>query len=120
MLPRARQHPREGVRQAEPTLPQVLDHVVEALRIAAAQSHQRAGVGWHVRHRRAIGLAPPRLHAIAENSVDLAVMRQRPERLRESPLRKGVGAESLVEHGERRLEPGLGEIRIEAWQIYRR
>ena len=36
--------------------------------------------------------------AVAGDGVDLAVVREQPERLRQRPARRGIGGEALVEH----------------------
>jgi serine/arginine repetitive matrix protein 1 len=49
-------------------------------------------------HRHRVAVAPER--------VDLAVVREHAERLRQLPPRRRVGGVALVEHGDRRLERG--------------
>ena len=50
---------------------------------------------------------------VALERVDLAIMRQHPERLRQPPLREGVGRIALVIDRKRALEPFVHEVRVE-------
>ena len=84
-----------------------LEHVVEALRVRAVLAHQRAQRG----EVEAFGLpqraARPRPAAVAGNGVDLAVVRQVAEGLRQRPARRGVGGEALVHN-----DAGAGHRRV--------
>jgi len=55
--------------------------------------------------------------AVAGDGVDLAVVREQPERLRERPARAGVGREALVEHDRATGEVGAAQIRIQLRQV---
>jgi len=62
------------------------------------------------RHADLVALHP--VHVALER-VDLAVMRQHAERLRQPPLRKGVGGIALMIDGEIAHEPRVQQIGIE-------
>ena len=49
---------------------------------------------------------------VAAQRVDLAVVGDHPERVRQVPGRKGVGREALVHQGERRHHAPVGEVRV--------
>ncbi|OQA27362.1 MAG: hypothetical protein BWY59_01103 [Verrucomicrobia bacterium ADurb.Bin345] len=61
----------------------------------------------------------PRVHPVrvAADSVDLAVVAEEPERLREVPRGKRVGAVPLVHEGEAAHHPGVREIREERFDL---
>jgi len=56
---------------------------------------------------------------VSLNGVDLAIVGQITEGLRQPPLGPGVGGEPLVEDTQRRLQPRIVEIAIENRQISR-
>ena len=57
---------------------------------------------------------------VARDRVDLAVVRNRSKRLRQGPIRRGIRAEPLMEHRERRCEPLVAQIEIEPVERVRR
>jgi len=63
--------------------------------------------------------ARPRPVAVALHGVDLAVVGEVAERLRQAPFRPGVGGEALVEHGQRGGEARVVEVGVEHRQIFR-
>ena len=67
-------------------------------------------------------LALPRAHpvAVALHGVDLAVVRDHAERLRERPGREGVGRVARVDEREARGEPLVAEVRVERLELQRR
>src|SRR5205807_6192550 len=77
-LPRRRNEPRHRVRKAEAEVPQQLDRIIERLRIGTAGPRQ--ALAGALRQRRRIERARPHPRAVAGDRVDLAVVRQRPER----------------------------------------
>ena len=97
-LPGRRHQDAHRRQQVQAAGQQHLQRVVQAFRIRAVLAHQRTQLGEvQVRagqDRRA------RQHpaAVGADGVDLAVVRQHAERLRQAPLRRGVGGEALVEH----------------------
>ena len=57
--------------------------------------------------------------AVALHGIDLAVVREIPVRMRQAPLRQGVGGKALMENHHRGLHPRILEIRIELHQKLR-
>jgi hypothetical protein len=57
--------------------------------------------------------------AIRADRVDLAVVGQIAERLRQPPLRRRVGGEAVVEHGRAGGEIGAGKVGIKRAQTVR-
>ncbi len=93
---------------------QQLDRVVEARRIATlGPDHRLQRVDRLAPERRREGrLAGAHGVAVAPECVDLAVVGEQPERLRQRPARAGVGRVALVEDRDRRLvvrRPQVGE-----------
>ena len=100
-----------------------LDHVVEGARVRAALLHERLhllDVVVGEERRGDDGLA--RLHPVdvPAEGVDLAVVRQGPERMGQRPRRQHVRREAAVDEGERRLEGLLREVGIVGGQLRRR
>jgi hypothetical protein len=56
--------------------------------------------------------------AVALDGVDLAVVREQAEGLRQGPARHGVGREALVEHADRRAQALVGEVAVKARQVH--
>ena len=69
-------------------------------------------------HSRSGQLRLPGAHPreVAEQRVDLAVVRQQAHGLGEAPLGRRVGAEAAVQHGEGAHERGVLQVRIELGQ----
>ena len=120
VLPGRRHHHAHGAEQTGAAHDQAFEHVVEAHRVRALDAHHRPHVV-HVGDQGALEflLARARPVAVALHGIDLAVVGEVAERLAQAPLRPGVGGKALVEHGERRGEARVGEIRIEHLQIGR-
>ncbi len=57
--------------------------------------------------------------AVAANGVDFAVVRQIAERLRQPPLRQGVGGKALMKQTDRGFEFGIVEVGVEHRQVGR-
>ena len=55
---------------------------------------------------------------IAFQRVDLAIMRQHPERLRQPPLRKGVGRIALMIDRKRAFKPVIHQVRVERRHLF--
>ncbi len=92
---------------------QQFEHVVERLRVRTIQRDHRVELG-EVEVGRAPGVrARLRPGAVAGDGVDLAVVRQQAERLRQRPARRGVGGEALVEHHHARRQVGALQVRIQ-------
>ena len=74
-----------------PPATSTFEHVVQTLRIRAVEADQRRQVGQF--HEWRFILCPPRADpvAVALDRVDLAVVREQAERLRQAPARQRVG-----------------------------
>ena len=107
------------LQQVHATEQHPLEHVVERLRVRAVHGHGFVELGDVQLGRRphaaaCLGPAP-----VALDAVDLAVVRQAPERMRQCPARQRVGREPLVEdHGLGR-EIVAGEVREQLGQVPR-
>ena len=115
---RSRDHQRLRHRRVAPAMHQQLEHVIQHRGIRAAGLDHRLDV-LHERPKRFVG--EPRLVAfhpvgVAGDGVDLAVMRERPERLRQPPRGKRVGRVALVVDREARHETRVEQIRVEVGQ----
>jgi hypothetical protein len=97
---------------------QHLEDIVQRRRVRAAGLDHRfddavvgpEGLGGHA---DLVAAHPAR---IAAQGVDLAVVGQHPERLRQPPLGEGVGRIALVEQGHIGLDPRVVQVRIEVGQ----
>ncbi len=106
---RRHQHAHRG-EQIEAAGQQNLQRVIQALRIGTLLAHQRANIRQiHSRrtHDRLARLHPAPVRA---DGVDLAIVSEQAERLRQPPLRRGVGGEALVEHHGIGGQHGMIEI----------
>ena len=120
VLPRRRHQHAHGAEDVDAAHQQAFEHVVEAHRIRTVGLHDRAH-GTHVEMRRFQNrLARLGPQAVAGNRVDLAVVRQEAERLRQLPLWPGIGRETLVVDGERRFKARIAQIRVEHRKVIRR
>ncbi len=112
--PRLRNHHHHRVRQRIPAHHQQFERVVERRGIGLAVVDQRPQlrqvVAQHLRRDRAFARADP--VEIAAHGVDLAVVRDVAERMREIPRRKRVGREALVHHRERRDHRFVGQVAV--------
>jgi hypothetical protein len=96
---------------------QPLEHVVERLRVRAVGGHRRVELA-DVEQRRPPGaVARLRPQPVALDAVDLAVVRQPPERMRQRPARQGVGREALVEHDAARRQLRPRQVRVQLPQV---
>ena len=110
-----RNHQRLRHRRIAPRAHQELEDIVEHRRVGPAGLHHRLdvlheGIECRVGEPR---LVAPHPVAVARERVDLAVVRQHPERLRQPPGREGVGRIALMEDREPRDEARIEKIRIE-------
>ena len=85
---------------------EVLKHGVEVGRVAARERAQRIAP-------RALDVQSPLPVDVADQSVDLAVVREASERLRQGPLRVGVGREAPVVDCKVRLERRVHQVAVE-------
>ncbi len=88
----------QGGRQAPPGRHQQLHHVVERFGIGAIGREQRTTLGDRGEQSEPVVIGSPAedLEPVAAHRVDLAVVRDQPERLGEAPGRVGIGGEPLV------------------------
>ena len=113
-LPRRRDQPRQRVRDAVALLPQQIHRIVERRRIRTVGGHGRvAPVDAVAADRRVVERARLHPRPVAGDRVDLAVVREQAERLRERPVGRRVGAVALMKHREARREPIVGQVRVE-------
>ncbi len=94
---------------------QQFEDVVEAGGIRAARLDHRLDVAVVAAEGRRRHADLVRLHPvdIAAQGVDLAIVRQHAERLRQAPFREGVGREALVEDGDAGDEARVFQVEIE-------
>ncbi len=121
VLPRLRDHHHDRVRQRSTGELEQLDRLVERGRVARTVTHDRehgAQVAEHLGLE--LRLARPHPVAVSLHGVDLAVVRDHPERLRKWPGREGVRRVARVHEREFRGEALVGEIRVERLQLKRR
>ena len=111
VLPRLRDHHQHRVRQAAAAEVQQLQHLVEATpspsrpgRRSGTAGSGRPGSGRTSQQR----LAGPHAVAVAADRVDLAVVRDEPERVRQRPRRERVRGEPAVHQGDRARQPLVG------------
>ena len=100
---------------------QQLEHLVERRRVAralGADRQQRADVAQQLGLE--LGLAGAHPVAVAVDGVDLAVVREHAQRLRERPGREGVGRVAGVHDGELRREALVLEVGVERLELERR
>ena len=99
-----------------------LKHLVEAHRVAAARRADREQLLKVARNQAARQQALARAHpvAVALDRVDLAVVCDVAVRMRKRPARECVRREPGVHEGERRGESGVGHVREERLQLWRR
>ena len=109
----------DGRVDPHPAQEQHLERVVQRLRVGADLGHQRADLGQPLRppaSTERVAASPHRL-AIRAHRVDLAVVRQVAERLRQPPRWEGVGRVALMEHRVARVEVIGLEVRVEAPEL---
>ncbi|MNX84832.1 hypothetical protein D3C86_1166470 [compost metagenome] len=120
LLPCRRDQQAHGPEQVHATGQEEIQHVVEAGGIRSRGVDEGGGL-LQIRDQRGGELVAARLGplAVAGDGVDLAVVGEVAEGLRQRPARAGVGGEALVEHADGGLHADVGEIQIEARQIHR-
>ena len=100
---------------------QQLQRVVEHRRVAALGVDDGEQLGQVVAEELRDEHLLARVHPVevAADRVDLAVVEHVAERLRPRPAWKGVGAEAGMDHGERGVHRGVGQIGVELLQLLR-
>jgi hypothetical protein len=115
------QQRQDRLRQAQPSGQQRDHHVVEVRGVRAARADDRPHACADLLEPRvALGqqaheIGPDRLHPgdVALDGRDLAVVAERPERLRAAPGGRGVGAVAAVEQHETRGVVRVAQVRVE-------
>ncbi len=120
VLPRRRHQEAQTAEQVRAAHHQRLEHVVERHRIGAGGRNDRPDVG-HVWNQLGLelDLTGARPVAVAGDRVDLAVVGEHAERLRQTPLRPGVGREALVKNDQAAGKTRIVEIAVKDRQILR-
>ena len=120
VLPCRRNQHAHATEQVDTAGHHQFEHVVHARGVGTDTVDQRAQLveigDQVVGELGAPGLGPV---AVAGDGVDLAVVRQEAERLRQGPFRQGVGGEALVEHADRGFQARVAEVRIEGGEVRR-
>ena len=127
VLPRLRDHHQDGVRQRPAGQVQQLEHLVEGRRVAeVAGGHREDPVQAQLGRRPGgaveqlggeLRLAGPHPVPVALDGVDLAVVRDEPERVGQRPAREGVGGEPAVHQRDRRLVALVAQVGEELRQL---
>ncbi|RMO66669.1 hypothetical protein ALQ37_05532 [Pseudomonas syringae pv. aptata] len=119
VLPRRRNDHAHATEQVDAAGDHQLKHVVHARRVRTHAVDQRAQF---VQVHQIVGeLGAPRLCpvAVAGNGVDLAVVGEEAERLRQRPFRQGIGGKALVEHADSGLQTLVAQVREEGREVGR-
>ena len=119
LLPRFRDHQHLRLGRAAPGPDQYLEHGVEGGGIRTAVLDDRLDVLHPVAERRRLHARLVRLGPVdvAEHGVDLAVVGERAERLRELPCGEGVGRIALVEDREVGDEARVAQVGVEVVDV---
>ena len=120
VLPGRRNDHAQATEQVDATGDHQLEHVVHARGVGADAVDQRAQLveigDQLVGELGATGLRPV---AVTGDGIDLAVVREEAEGLRQRPLRQGVGGETLVEDRDGGLQALVTQIRVKLLQVRR-
>ena len=127
VLPRLRDHHQHRVRQRAAGQVQQLEHLVEGGRVAeVAGGHREDPVQAELGRRPGgaveqlgleLRLAGPHPVPVALDGVDLAVVRDQPERVGQRPARERVGREPAVHQRDRRLVALVAQVGEEQRQL---
>ena len=122
LLPGLRDHHHHRVRERAAREDQQLEHVVERRRVRARGPDDREHLLEVVAEQLGGELRLARAHPVdvAAQRVDLAVVRDVAERVRELPARERVRREAGVDERERRLRPLVLQVGVVAQQLRRR
>ena len=119
VLPGLRDHHQHRVRQRATAHVQQLEHLVEGRGVRGAGRADRVEplevAGDQVRGEQR--LAGPHPVAVAHDGVDLAVVGDEPERVRERPAREGVGREPRVHDRQRRGDALVDQVGEEVVEL---
>ena len=119
VLPRLGDQHHQRVGQGAPAEVEQLERLVQAGRVGAAGSGHRQqarevlaeGVGGH--H----ALGGEQAVAVADHGVDLAVVGDGAEGVRERPGREGVGRDARVDDRQLRGEPRIAQVEVELVEL---
>ena len=121
LLPGLGHEHHHRVQRAAPGGDQQVQRLIEGQRVGAALADHRVqfgdGLAPHIGLQR--GAAREHPVAVAQQRVDLTVMCDRPERLRDPPVGQRVGRVALVKERQRGGGARIGQIRVEAAQLRR-
>ncbi len=120
VLPGRRHQHAQGAEHIHAAGDQDFQHVVETGGVRTGAVHQRRQLG-QVGQQRVFEFrrARHRPVAVSRDGVDLAVVGEITEGLRQRPARQRVGGETLVEYDDMRLQARIGKIAVEARQVRR-
>ena len=121
LLVRLRHHHHDRVRQAAPGQGEQLEHLVERRGVArtrGADGQERTDVAEQLGFE--LRLARPHPVAVSVDRVDLAVVRQHAQRLRERPGRERVGRVPGVHDGQLGGESLVLQVGVERLELKRR
>ncbi|MPM13783.1 hypothetical protein SDC9_60142 [bioreactor metagenome] len=121
VLPGLRDHHQHRVRQAATAEIEQLDHGVEGRRVGRRRLTDREEPVERARDQRGVEQRLPGAHPVlvAADGVDLAVVGDHPERVRELPGRESVGGEPGVHHGQRGGHPLVVQLGEDLLQLHR-
>ena len=119
--PRLRQEHHRRMRRVAPRRDEQFEHVVERRRVALARADDRQQLPEVVPEERRgeRGLARGEGGEVALERIDLAVVRERAERVRQLPARERVRRIPLVHDGEGRDEVRVRQVRVEPLDLRR-
>ena len=120
--PRLRNHHQHRVRQLASGHVQELEHVVEGGRVRAVLHHDRQDFFQVIAEQRRGAQRLARAHPVdvAAQGVDLAVVGDVTERVRQRPRREGVGGEARVHQRQRRFHRRIGQVGEHRFHLDRR
>ncbi|CAM3055226.1 hypothetical protein RHDE110596_14445 [Prescottella defluvii] len=113
VLPRLRDHHQHRVRQRPAPQVQQLENLVERRRVRRIGSADRKEPFERTRDEVAAQHRLPRTHPVPvpPDRIDLPVVRDVPERMRQRPGRERVGREATVHERDRTRDPPIPQIR---------
>ena len=119
LLPCLRHQHHHRVNRTASRAHQQFERVVETRGVAAARADRIAKARAIRAELRRIEQPAPHRHcvAISPQRIDLAVVAEHAERLRQLPARQRVGGVALMKYGDRRFERRIEQIGIELRQL---
>ena len=119
VLPRLWHEHRHRVRERPPRVYEQLDDVIQRRRVALVGLHDGENIGERVTEARRCHLlfANPHPGEVAADRVDLAVVAEKPIRVRARPRRNRVGGEPGVNDRQSSCRRGRCQIRIKGAEL---